>query len=495
MKSKKVLVIGMDGADWRYINYGLKNNKLPTIKRLMQSGSYGKLKSVIPPYTFPAWLCFCSGKNPGTIGFYGYLKKKKNSYDTEIIDSYAFNKITPFWHNLNKQKIKTGIVNIPLTFNPVKTDEFMICLADMDYVPKDGHRCYPKELDNYITKKLGKLDYETNYSYFNRPPEEQIKESIKYLKNRSKLNKLLIEKHKNLDLFLTIFFPDRLQHFIVDPDQLMKYYSELDNEIDNLIKQFKPDDVLLISDHGGGKVKKDFHVNEFLIRQGFLKLKKKKSAFLNRIGINLENIQKLLAKLKIDSKVIKLLPRRVIYLIKPAIPNKVTSIKDAEIDWNKTLAYALTDSGIFINLKGRDPEGIVDEKDYEKIVKKISEKLKEIKDPFTNKNIDVDIYTKEELYKVDKMEDATDIIYSFGNWDYIPKLSLVGEIFRDPRDLGNHKLYGMIIANGKNIKKGEIKGGNLIDIAPTILSSFGVTVPKDMDGKALDIFNTSRNLK
>jgi len=491
MKLKKVLVIGIDGGDWRYINYGVEKGKLPVIEKLMQSGCYGELKSVIPPYTFPAWLCFCSGKNPGSIGFYGYLKKKKNSYKTEVIDSYAFSKITPFWKELNKNKIKTGIVNIPLTYKPVKTDEFMVCLGDVDYLPKDGHRCYPKELDNQIIKGLGRLDYETTYSYFNRPLSEQLKESIKYLKNRSKLNKFLLEKYKSrLNLFLTIFFPDRLQHFITDPDKLMEYYSELDKEIDRLIKIFKPEDVLLISDHGGGKVKKDFHVNEFLIKNGFLKLKdeKKRKKFLSKIGINVENLLSVLSFIRLDSKIIKMLPRKVIYLIKPAIPSEKISIENADIDWNRTSAYAITDSGIFVNLKGRDPNGIVDKREYNEIIEKITKKLKELRDPITRERIKIDVYTKKEMYKKDAFDESTDIIYSFDNWDYIPKLSLVGEIFKNPRDLGNHKLTGVIIASGKNIRKGVVEGGELIDIAPTVLKLFGVDKPKDMDGKVLDIF-------
>lgn len=488
MKSKKVLIVGIDGGDWRYINYGIKKGKLPTIKKIMDNGIYGNLKSTIPPLTFPAWLCFCSGKNPGKIGYYGYTRKLKKSYKTEVDIADSFSTITPFWKKLNENKIKTGIVNIPSTFKPAKTDEFMVCLGDVDGMPKDGHRCYPKELDDKIIKKLGKLDYETNYAYFNMPLNERLNECLRYLKNRSKLNKYLIETHKNLNLYLTVFFPDALQHFIIDADELTKYYFELDKEINRLIKLFKPEDILLISDHGGGKVKKEFYINEFLIKNNLLKLKEKKEKFLSRIGINLENIQKIFAKFNLDSKIIKILPRTFIYKVRTVVPIKKISIEDVKIDWKKTTAYAFTDCGIFINVQGREPEGIVNKKDYDKVINQIIGKLKELSDPDTKEKIKMEVYRKEEIYNGEYLDEAPDIVYSFDNWDYTQKLRLVGEIFKDPRDLGNHKQMGVIIASGKHIKKGKIENAQLIDIAPTILKLFNIQKPKDMDGKVLDIF-------
>lgn len=497
MKSKKVLVVGIDGGDWRYLNYGIEKNRLPTIKRLMQGGCYGNLKSTIPPTTFPAWLCFCSGKNPGKVGFYGYLRKLKDSYKTEIKIGDAFSKITPFWEELNKNEIKVGIVNIPSTYKPQKINKFMVCLGDVDYAPKDKNRCFPKKLGHEINQKLGKLDYETNYAYFNKSAEEQLKENLHYLGNRSKLNKFLLDKYgEKLDLFLTVFFPDRLQHFVIDPEMLMGYYSELDKEIGRLIKLFKPDDVLLISDHGGGEVKKEFLINEFLIKEEFLKLKNErvKQKFLSRIGVNLENIQKIFAKLRIDSKIIKILPRTVIEdYFRFIVPAKTISIEDVEIDWERTIAYSITDcGGVYINLKGREPKGIVSRKNYEKVRGKIIDKLKKLKNPETEERIDSEIYRREEIYNGEYLEEAPDIVYSLDNFDYVPRIRLEGKIFKNPRDAGNHKQYGIMIASGKNIRKGKIKGGELIDIAPTILKLFNVKNPKEMDGKVLDIFKDKK---
>lgn len=488
---KKLLIVGIDGADWGYLNYGIKKGKLPTIKSLMQKGSYGKLKSVIPPVTLVSWLCFSSGQNPGKVGHFGYIKKLKNSYDFDVKIRDVFSKITPFWKRLNEKGIKVGIVNIPYTFPPQKTDKFMVCIAESFHIPKGKNSCYPKQLESEIIKNLGEREYNTTYNYFNKPVDERLQDSIVYLKNKAKLSEFLLKRYsRKIQCFMTVFFPDQLHHFLTDKEKTMEYYKQLDKEIKKFIRIYKPDNILLLSDHGEGPVKKEFYVNEFLMKNNLLKLKKKKK-FLNKIGVTLENLQRLSSIFKLDAKLVKILPRSFIETyIRPNIPSKKIRIKDVKIDWAKTIAFSFNNSsgGIYINLKGREPEGIVEKKDYEKTAKQIINKLKNLKDPKTNKKLKVEAYMKEEIYKGKYIEDSPDIVYAIEDWDYIPKTALPGNVFKQPRDPGNHKLYGIFIMAGKNIKKGKVEDAELIDISPTILKLFDVEKTKDVDGKVLDIF-------
>lgn len=489
-------MIGVDGADWGYLNYGLEKGKLPTIQKLMKEGTHGRLKAVIPPISLVSWLSFASGQNPGRIGHYGYIKKVENSYKTEIKFIGAYSRIKIFWQRLNKKKIKVGIVNLPYLYPPIKTDKFMVSFSETwrskswDAL-KGADTCFPKELGVEVVKKLGKLDYEVTYSYFDESADKRIEKSITYLKNRSKLNKFLLKKYgSEIDFFMTVFNPDRIHHFITDKEKTLKYYIELDKEIKSLIKNFKPDDTFMVSDHGEGPVKKEFYVNEFLMKNNLLKLKKKGS-FLNTIGFNLENIQKVLSVFKLDSILIRILPRNIIENhIKKKIPSKNLRILDAEIDWKRTTAFSLDNSGggIFLNVKGREPEGIVEKKDYEKTMEDIITRLKNLKDPETGKKLRVDAFKKSEVYHGEFIGEAPDVVYSIEDWDYIPKTALSGKVFKNPRDPGNHKQYGVFIASGKDIKSGEIKNAEFIDIAPTILKMYGIKKPEDMDGKILDIF-------
>ena len=81
---RKVMLIGLDCAEpslvlerWR--------DQLPTISGLMERGSYGRLTSVIPPITVPAWSCMMSSKTPGDLGVYGFRNRSDHTYDGGFI--------------------------------------------------------------------------------------------------------------------------------------------------------------------------------------------------------------------------------------------------------------------------------------------------------------------------------------------------------------------------------------------------------------------------
>ena len=78
------MLIGLDCAEpslvlerWR--------DELPTISGLMERGTYGRLTSVIPPITVPAWSCMMSSRTPGDLGVYGFRNRSDHSYDGGFI--------------------------------------------------------------------------------------------------------------------------------------------------------------------------------------------------------------------------------------------------------------------------------------------------------------------------------------------------------------------------------------------------------------------------
>ena len=74
----KILVLGLDCAAPELL-FGYED--LPNIRRLMEAGAYGRLESVIPPITVPAWMCMTTSQDPGTLGVYGFRNRADHSYD------------------------------------------------------------------------------------------------------------------------------------------------------------------------------------------------------------------------------------------------------------------------------------------------------------------------------------------------------------------------------------------------------------------------------
>src|SRR5688572_33472720 len=73
----KLLVIGLDCAAPELL---LGDERLVNLRRLMAAGAYGRLESVIPPITVPAWMCMATSQDPGTLGVYGFRNRTDHSY-------------------------------------------------------------------------------------------------------------------------------------------------------------------------------------------------------------------------------------------------------------------------------------------------------------------------------------------------------------------------------------------------------------------------------
>lgn len=74
----KILVIGLDGAVPELL-FG--DERLTNFRRLMDAGCYGRLQSINPPITVPAWMCLATSQDPGSLGVYGFRNRLDHSYD------------------------------------------------------------------------------------------------------------------------------------------------------------------------------------------------------------------------------------------------------------------------------------------------------------------------------------------------------------------------------------------------------------------------------
>jgi len=167
-------------------------------------------------------------------------------------------------------------------------------------------------------------------------------------------------------------------------------------------------------------------------------------------------------------------------------------------DWQRTQAYSFGSYGnIYVNLKHREPEGIVDKSEYENLRNRISERLMELKDPVTGEKVVKKVYRREDLYKGPFLDRAPDLTAHWSDAGYHSvqrfgkKESTIfsNDLHFHLTDLlfsGCHRLNGIVALKGVGIEKGKkIEGAGIIDLAPTILYLMGLPVDPDMDGKVL----------
>jgi predicted AlkP superfamily phosphohydrolase/phosphomutase len=310
----------------------------------------------------------------------------------------------------------------------------------------------PEETDGYVDDKI---DRKAFLEQINQIEEERDK--MLWIEFE------VFNKQKKAVLAVVYDSSDRLQHvswddkvigkridsenIIINPD-VVTYYVKKDKLIGEILKRIDTDTLfMIISDHGFTSFERAVSVNRWLVNNGFMAL----------IGEP-----------------------------KPGEEGALFRY----VDWEKTKAYSLGFNGIYINLKGREEKGIVDDK--KQVVSEIIEKLEGFKDEKTGKSVLNKAYTSDEVYSGDYTKNAPDIILGFNSGYRMAWQSAIGGLTQEEiydnikRWDGDHMVDpafvpGVLISNVKI----EGKSAKQTDIAASVLDAFGIKLPKEMEGRSL----------
>jgi len=508
----RLLIIGLDGATLDLVEPWAKSGKLPVIANMMNNGSYARLRSVLPVLSSAAWISFMTGLNPGKHGFYDFVRREENSYRLRLLRRDHL-KVPTLWQLLNHQDRKVGVINVPMTYPPEKVNGFLISgLGTPDF----SLFTYPENLGPMLMDR----GYRVNKSVAFQPGNEDefLKETYETSEQITDTALWLMDKYE-WDFSIVVYRDtDELAHYFwkhmdsshplhnietdVDySDAILNYYQKLDSMIGQFLDKVGPEtNIMILSDHGGGPLYKDVFLNEWLRQKGLLTTKHTEVELrgvkrkLANIGITRTNVSSTLRNLgmtRIERWLKNILGDRIEVLPR----TKRAEFPDA-IDWSNTLAYSFGYHGqIYINLKGREPQGIVNPgTEYNLLIKDIKDNLLNMTDPLDEKPVVDQVFLKEEIYNGPYIDFAPDLTVIMRDLSYITRQGYEfgehhGEIFATPatNESGSHRLNGLLIATGPDIKsKGlRMEDAELIDIAPTVLHILNCPVPEYMDGKVL----------
>lgn len=472
MEDRRVVIIGFDGATWSLIKPWAERGVLPTFAKLMKKGSWGYLQSTMPPVTFPAWKSFSTGKNPGKFGLFAHIKLEKGKLKVCNAETVKDNR--EMWDELSDHDKKVAVIGVPITYPPKKVNGIMVSGPF-----SVGHNyTYPKDLENKLRKKY-------NYDPF---PEEFLmskEKDYKLLMNNIKPKFDFLEDvlAKNYDFVCDVIFEtDTAQHFLWGTKGLKELWRYIDERMGKIVRTIDRDPrtlLFLCSDHGFHEMKGAFYVNEWLRKKGYLKLKRKFAVLkvMSKCGITSGRIYGMIKKLHLLKLVRKIFSPETLRKVGKSIPTDKNVVTDqglaAIVDIEKSKAFFFQ-GGIYINDRG--------------IERKLYDELKGIKDDAGNHFLDVTMKTDE--YSGDYMDDAPDFLV----WSdtYHPKghVSVAGSktintSLETEKWVATHHKKGIFLAYGNSIKKGHRIDPHIYDIAPTVLSVFGIEPSPEMDGKVL----------
>jgi predicted AlkP superfamily phosphohydrolase/phosphomutase len=499
--SPRVLIIGLDGATMDLIRPWAEAGKLPHLGRLIREGVSGDLRSTIPPVTAPAWTSFMTGKGPGKHGvfhFRTYDLTRYTCYDETLVTSRYFSGDTIF-RILSDAGLRVGALAVPMTFPPFAVNGVM--LSGYPAPKKRAAYCYPAGLsDRFESINFG--------SEFPSSLPDRIRSSTSMVKELTACSLELVDEQP-YDLFMVAFTnTDMANHFFrkyADPDYagydpagastygnvLLEEYQMADDAVGRLVERAGPNTtVLIMSDHGSGvHATQYFHTNSWLRSKGWLEVKK---------GLSVASASGARAVLEF----VRIRAPKVRDVVKRTFPNlvkaQITSGLQAAsaIEWSQTKAYRVPMfyfvEGIEINLKDRQPQGIVlPGADYEQLRDQIISDLSSVRDPETGKKLVQKIIKKEEEYSGPHAGNAPDVVV-FYDHDYAGGANPTGPLITplEPYTLaewsGLHRMNGTLIMQGRHVRQGvSIEDAVITDLAPTIIYLLGLPVPSDMDGHVL----------
>ncbi|MEO6809854.1 MAG: alkaline phosphatase family protein [Isosphaeraceae bacterium] len=454
----KTLVIGLDCAAPELL-FG--DDRLVNLRRLMEGGLYGRLESIVPPITVPAWMCMSTGQDPGSLGVYGFRNRLNHTYDgLGVVNSRSITDLA-IWDQVAREGKRSTVIGVPPNAPPRKVNGVSVgCFLTPD-TTRDAFT-HPAEATLEINDLVG--HYPVDVTGFRTNDKGRLLKDIHVMTRKHFQVVRHFLKRDDWDHFQFVEIGlDRLHHgfwkyhdplhVLHEPDSpygevIRDYYRILDDEVGSLLELLTEDTTILVaSDHGARRLDGGFCVNEWLIREGLL--------VLNHY------------------------------------PETITPFARLDVNWDRTLAWS--EGGyyarLFLNVKGREPRGLIEPADYERVRSEVKARLEATVDP-EGHPLGTLVFRPEEVYR-ETRNVAPDLIVHFGAlaWRSIGGVGYptihVQENDTGPDDC-NHAQHGAFILAGSGVPAaGEVEGAHLLDVAPTLLELGGYDVPGSMRGRSL----------
>lgn len=283
------------------------------------------------------------------------------------------------------------------------------------------------------------------------------------------------------DLFIGVFLStDRMQHMMYRfydeehpfydaelaakyGDEIPRIYEEMDRVVGDVIRDHVDENthLMIISDHGFHSFRRGVNINTWLVKNGFMKLR----------GLDPSaNYQNLEDFFDPEGRFFK------------------------NVDWSGTQAYCLGLGSIYINLRGREPQGAVNPSEYDAVRREIAAALLATEDPeHPEDTVVTNVFLREDIFQGPQLAAAPDLFVGFNSGYRVSWQTAAGgippEIFEDNLNnwSGDHcsvspdQTAGIFYSNRALPERPR----NIIDIAPTVLATFGIDPPADYEGSSL----------
>lgn len=434
--------------------------RMPRLREVLGRSRYGTLLSTDPPITVPAWAVMFTGMDPGSLGIYGFRHRRAGSYTEMYTPTPQMISAPTLWSLLSRMGRRVAVMGMPPGYPPPAVNGVYLS----DFLTPDGATDFvtPASLGPEIQTASDGYDFDITFRADDRA--RVARELFEMTRKRFAVARWLWRREA-WDLFaLHEIGPDRLHHAFwkfFDPshpryvrtsefqDIADRYYALLDEEIGRLLDLVPPDvSILVASDHGSMAMHGCFCINQWLQEAGLLRLKTRHPA--------------------------------------PGTP-----FERLDVDWPKTVAWGAGGyyARIFVNVRGREPEGRVAPGQVPGVIRKIARALEGVRRP-DGSPLGVRVLEPARTYRTVR-GDPPDLMLYFGDlrWRSAGTVGHPG-LFLTENDTGPddavHSFDGLFaFADPGRPGSEHLPAQQIIDIAPTLMTHLGVPIPPTMQGRPI----------
>jgi predicted AlkP superfamily phosphohydrolase/phosphomutase len=396
------------------------------------------------------------------------------------------------------------VMNVPVTYPPTPVNGFVI--GGM-LSPVSGAFTYPTDLLDRYAAQMKPYRIAPNVQYKAGNETEFVADLLDLVERRGEYALQLMADFPYDFMMFHFQATDILQHAFwrfVDPTHpqydpeaasrlgpaVGQVYQRIDFYVGQMLDRLTEDTTIIVmSDHGFGALHYVVNLNLLLLDHGLLRLKRgawtRLKTGLFRAGVTPASVWHLIERTGLQNYV---------WQVSKSTRNKVVSkfLSFDDVDWSRTLAYSIGHVGqVFVNLKGREPKGIVEPgAEYESVRQRVTEVLRDLRHPETGQPLVDKIVPGDQVVTGPYAHRGPDLHVVMDGYRTIafPLFATDSHVItRQIRgDSGCHRMHGVFIARGPEVQVGkQVDDARILDLAPTILHLMGLPVLDDMDGRVL----------
>lgn len=437
--ANRIFLLGVGGLSLDILDPLVHNGWVPNLEFLLGRGVVGPLTSDLPPFAAAEWSTLLTGEGPGTTGFLEGWRKGSGSYFPEVASLSALARRAP--GSLLGRKFETVLVGVPLPGDPGP-------LPSEDAVQIlhwQGGRFSARQLD-FSTLSLGDRDSEavgkeTQECVLQGAIRRMIALSVSIARTVRESGARVVAVHfAGLDRILSRFQRDILSSLLGRSDGdheglLRQFFRVFDDALGAVLELSRKTDSLIIlaSAHGFIPIRRVLNLNAFLVSRGYLGLRPE----VGGETLLREVAAPVLRAMKVER-------RRVGKILGVAVFQEVLdrtgSLLSSEIglfDWSRTRAFALSRTGITLNIRGVENQGMVNPgPEARALGEEIRLSLLSLIDPATGKPPVREVRWREELFEGPGLPEIPHLVLR--NWDSgyeledWRKVTPDGKIFSNP---------------------------------------------------------------